>query len=62
VEQEQVEEIKRHFGVIAEALRSDVRLVAEGHSVIRREIQEFRGEVRDELKEVRALLLSPSRS
>jgi hypothetical protein len=56
VEQEQVEEIKRHFGVIAEALRSDVRLVAEGHSVIRREIQEFRGEVRDEFKEVRALL------
>ena len=56
MEQEQVEEIKRHFGVIAEALRSDVRLVAEGHSVIRREIQEFRGEVGDEFREVRALL------
>lgn len=56
MEQEQVEEIKRHFGVIAEALRSDVRLVAEGHAVIRREIQEFRGEVRDEFQEVRALL------
>jgi len=56
VEQEQVEEIKRHFGVIAEALRSDVRQVAEGHAVIRRELQEFRGEVRDEFREVRALL------
>jgi hypothetical protein len=56
VEQEQVEEIKRHFGVIAEALRGDVRQVAEGHTVIRRELQEFRGEVRDEFQEVRALL------
>ncbi len=56
MEQEQVEEIKRHFGVIAEALRSDVHQVAEGHAVIRRELQEFRGEVRDEFREVRALL------
>jgi transposase-like protein len=56
VEQAQVEEIKRHFGVIAEALRSDVRQVAEGHAVIRRELQEFRGEARDEFREVRALL------
>ena len=56
MEQDQVEEIKRHFGVLTEALRSDVRLVTEGHSVIRHEIQEFRGEVRDEFQEVRALL------
>jgi len=56
VEQEQLEEIKRHFGVIAEALRSDVRQVAEGHAVIRHELQEFRAQVRDEFREVRALL------
>ena len=56
MEQEQVEEIKRHFGVLAEALRGDVRLVAEGHAVIRRELQAFRGETRDEFQEVRALL------
>lgn len=56
MEQNQVEEIKRHFGVLAEALRGDVRLVAEGHTVIRRELQEFRGESRDEFQEVRALL------
>lgn len=56
MEQEQIEEIKRHFGVIAEALRNDVRQVAEGRSVIRHELQEFRGEVRDEFREVRALL------
>jgi transposase-like protein len=35
----QVEEIKRQFGIMAEALRSDVRQVAEGHSGIRRELQ-----------------------
>ena len=56
MEQEQLEEIKRHFGVIAEALRSDVRQVAEGHAVIRHEIQAFRAQVRDEFREVRALL------
>jgi predicted RNase H-like nuclease (RuvC/YqgF family) len=56
VEREQVEEIKRHFGVVAEALRSDLRQVAEGRSVIRHEIQELRREVRDEFGEMRALL------
>ncbi len=40
----QVEEIKRHFGVVAEALRSDIRHVAEGHSGIGRELQEIRNE------------------
>lgn len=52
----QVEEIKRHFGVVAEALRSDPRQVAEGHSVIRHELQELRTEFRDEFKEMRALM------
>lgn len=30
----QLEEIKRHVGVVAEALRSDIRQIAEGHSGI----------------------------
>lgn len=51
-----VEEIKRHFGVVAEALRSDIRQVAEGHSSIRRELQEIRDEFRDEFREMRALM------
>ena len=53
---EQVEEIKRHFGVVAEALRSDIRQIAEGHSTIRHELQAMRVEVRDEFKEVQALM------
>jgi hypothetical protein len=52
----QVEEIKRHFGVVAEALRSDIRQIAEGHSGLRRDIQELREEFRDEFKEMRALM------
>jgi predicted RNase H-like nuclease (RuvC/YqgF family) len=56
MEREQIEEIKRHFGVVAEALRDDIRQVAEGHSVIRHEMQEFRNEVREEFREVRSVL------
>ncbi len=51
----QVEEIKRHFGVVTEALRSDIRQIAEGHSGIRHELQEIRDEFRDEFKEMRAI-------
>ena len=53
---EQMEEIKRHFGVVAEALRSDIRQIAEGHSTIRHELQDLRSEFRDEFKEMRALM------
>lgn len=53
---EQMEEIKRHFGVVAESLRSDIRQIAEGHATIRHELQDLRGEFRDEFKEMRALM------
>jgi hypothetical protein len=52
----QVEEIKRHLGVVTEALRIDIRQIAEGHSGIRRELQEMHDEFRDEFKEMRALM------
>ncbi|MBX3302796.1 MAG: hypothetical protein KF693_11335 [Nitrospira sp.] len=48
----QLEEIKRHFGVVAEAIGSEIRQIAEGHSDIRHELQE----IRDEFKEMRALM------
>ena len=53
---EEIEEIKRHFGVVAESLRGDIRQIAEGHAVIRHELQSRREEVRDEFKETRALM------
>jgi hypothetical protein len=31
---EEMEEIKRHFGVVAESLRSDIQQIAEGHAVL----------------------------
>ena len=56
---EQMEEIKRHFGVVAEPLRSDIRQIAEGHATIRYELQDHRREVRDEFKEMRAQSFPP---
>jgi hypothetical protein len=53
---EQMEEIKRHFGVVAESLRSDIRQIGEGHATIRNELQGLRSEFRDEFKEMRALM------
>jgi hypothetical protein len=53
---EQMEEIKRHFGVVAESLRSDIRQIAEGHATIRHELQGLRDDFRDEFKEMRALM------
>lgn len=53
---EQMEEIKRHFGVVAESLRGDIRQIGEGHATIRQELQGLRVEFRDEFKERRALM------
>lgn len=33
-----VEEIKRHFGIIAEGLRSDIRVIAEGQDLLREQL------------------------
>lgn len=35
MDRETVEEIKRHFGVVAEGLHSDIRGIAEGQDLIR---------------------------
>ena len=52
---DQMEEIKRHFGVVSKALRGDIRLIAEGHATIRHEIQELQTEVRDAFEKLLAL-------
>ena len=53
---EQLEEITRHFSVVSEALRSDIRRIAELHTTLCHELQEPRGEIRDEFKEMQTLL------
>lgn len=51
-----MEEIKRHFGVVAESLRSDIQQIAEGHEGIRRELQTQREELKDEFKDTKSLV------
>jgi hypothetical protein len=53
---EEMDEIKRHFGVVAESLRSDTRQIAEGHDVIRLELQTQREELREEFEETKGLM------
>ena len=52
---EQLEEIKRHFSVVSEALRGDIRRIAECHATLCHELEEPRGEIRDEFKEIQAI-------
>ena len=52
----QVEEIKRHFSVVAEALHGKIRQITEGRSDIRHELPEIRDKFRDEFLEMRALM------
>ena len=47
---EDMEGIKRYFGVVAEGLRHDLQQVAEGHQVILTQAQQFREEVQEEFK------------
>ncbi len=56
MDRETVEEIKRHFGVVADDLRGDIRALAEGQSEIRREMDVFRAEVSREFEEARSLI------
>jgi len=51
---EQLEEIKRHFSVVSEALRSDIRQIAEGQATLQHQLQEPRGENQNEFKEIQA--------
>lgn len=51
-----VDEIKRHFGVVAEQLRSDVQQVAAGQQLLRSEVDTLRSEMASEFKEVKALV------
>ncbi|MDY7032489.1 MAG: hypothetical protein SVY10_11365 [Thermodesulfobacteriota bacterium] len=51
MENKQVEDIKRHFSVVAEGLRDEIKLVAEGvvnlNDKFEREINDFRKENRE---------------
>ena len=42
---EEMDEIRRHFDGVADALSSNVRMVAEGHTLLRQEIGGLSGQV-----------------
>jgi len=52
----EVDEVKRHFNVVAEALRSEIRLLAEGVEGVRVDLTAFKGEVKQEFEETRAMI------
>jgi septation ring formation regulator EzrA len=43
---------ERHFGVVLEDIDSKLDLVVEGHQVLDKKIEDFRGEVNEKFKEV----------
>jgi hypothetical protein len=51
---EQLEEIKRHFSVVSEALRSDILRITEGQATHQHQFQERHGENQDKFKEIQA--------
>lgn len=53
---DRADEIMRHFDVVAERLESQIRLVAEGHHLIREELKAFRAEVAGEFSELRSMI------
>jgi hypothetical protein len=62
MDRETADEIKRHFNVVAEGLRSEIRTVAEGLQGFREEVSAEFGAMREELGEVKAMYGSPSAS
>lgn len=60
MDKQAVDEIKQHFGIVAEGLESKIELIAEGHALLRAEmktsIDEFRAEVRESFGDVRSMI------
>ena len=60
MDKQAVDEIKQHFGIVAEGLDSKIQLIAEGHALLRAEmktsIDEFRSEVRESFGDVRSMI------
>ena len=53
MEDKTAEEIKRHFDVVAESLKDEIKLVAEGHSILDRKMDGLDRKV-DELRKENA--------
>jgi hypothetical protein len=56
VDSSEVTEIKRHFGVVAEGLRSEIRQVADAVQGVHSELVSLKQEVHQEFEETRAMI------
>ncbi len=56
MDRDTAEEIKRHFNVVAESLRSEIRIVAEGLTGFRQEATSEFKLVREEIAETGAMI------
>lgn len=53
------DEIKRNFNVVAEGLRSEIRVVAESVAATNERIDRFHAQTAEELSEIKALIRLP---
>ncbi len=56
MDRETADEIKRHFNVVAEGLRSEIRTVAEGLSATNEKIDRLESHIAEELSEIKAMI------
>jgi hypothetical protein len=56
MDHETAEEIKRHFDVVAESLRSEVRTVAEGFVATDARLDRMQSRMSEEFNETRAMI------
>ena len=54
MDKQAVDEIKQHFGIVAEGLESKIELIAEGHALLRSEMKSSIGEVKTEVRDLRS--------
>ena len=56
MDRETADEIKRHFSVVAEGLRSEIRTVAEGLVATNEKIDRLESRITEELNEIKAMI------
>ncbi len=56
MDRETAEEIKRHFNVVAEDLRSEIRAVAEGVAGTSERLDRLESRIEDQFNETRAMI------
>lgn len=56
MDRDTADEIKRHFNVVAESLRSEIRTVAEGLVATNEKIDRLESRITEELGEIKAMI------